>query len=240
MITYNPQICPDDVIAVGDIHGRFDLLSELVDRVRGKQCTLVFLGDLIDRGPQDVEVLELVHDMMQDPDKFGLNAVHALKGNHEEMFVAAVGDGWGWTDWVRNGGAHEKVKELKPHIGWIRELPLYLVIGDTLFVHAGVNPGQDPAKLIDEGKGQTLMWIRGVFLIHGAELWKWTDKIKRVVHGHTVTAFEREFGGVEGEPLMYKDRVNIDTGAVFTDILTAYNVTQNTFWQHNLQILDQL
>jgi serine/threonine protein phosphatase 1 len=232
MITFNPQIQPDDVIAVGDIHGRFDLLAELVDRVRGKQCTLVFLGDMVDRGPQDVEVLTLIEDMTQDPDKYGLNAVYALRGNHEEMFVSAVGDGYGWTDWIRNGGSYDKVSDLKPFVSWVRGLPLYLVISDTLFIHAGVNPGQDPKEAIRDGKAQSLLWIRGVFLLHGAELWKWTDKIKRVVHGHTVTAFEREFGGEEGMPLVYKDRVNIDTGAVFTNVLTAYNVTQNTFWQH--------
>ena len=234
MITYNPHIEPGDVIAVGDIHGRYDLLCEFVDRVRGKNCTVIFLGDLVDRGPQDVEVLVLVRDMIENPDRYGLAAVYCLKGNHEDMFVAAVRDGWGWREWVQNGGNHLRADELKEHVGWVKELPVYMIVGDTLFVHAGVHPGHDPANLLKEGRGQDLMWIRGVFLLHGAELWRWTDKIKRVVHGHTVTAFECKLGGIEGEPFVYKDRVNIDTGAVFTNILTSYNTTQGTFWQHYL------
>jgi serine/threonine protein phosphatase 1 len=233
MTLFDSQINPNDVIAVGDIHGRFDLLSLLVDRVRDSQSTLIFLGDMIDRGPQDVEVLTLIQDMVLDPDKFGLNAVHALKGNHEEMFVSAVGDSWGLMDWVRNGGAEGKIAELKPFVNWVRDLPLFMIVGDTLFVHAGVFPGEDPQETIRRGQGQKLMWMREPFLTHGAELWKWTNKINRVVHGHTVTVFERALGGVEGLPLVHKDRVNIDTGAVFTSVLTSYNATKNTFWQYS-------
>lgn len=67
------------------------------------------------------------------------------------------------------------------------------------------------------------MWIRNPFLKKGARLHKWTDRLKKVVHGHTITG--------DKLPTNHTDRVNLDTGAFMTGVLSAYNVTKNTFNQ---------
>jgi serine/threonine protein phosphatase 1 len=98
-------------------------------------------------------------------------------------------------------------------------------VGDTLFVHAGVNPGVDPADTLP----QTLIWTREPFLTLGPQLEKWTSTIKRVVHGHTPFFEDERLGQVNVNKA--GTRIGIDSGAYFTSILTCYNSTRNTFHQ---------
>jgi hypothetical protein len=67
----------------------------------------------------------------------------------------------------------------------------------------------------------------------GPKLEKWTDKIKRVVHGHT-PYFENDLMG-QVNVSQKGDRIGIDSGAYFTDILTSYNSTKGTFQKHTVQ-----
>ena len=228
-VTTSPTINAGDVIAVGDIHGRLDLLNTFLDRVQGSGATVIILGDMIDRGPDDPGVLARVASLLDDPDSCGLGAFHALRGNHEKMFMDACDDGRdSWALWAQNGGAFSKIDEMAPHLEWIRELPIYMVVGDTMFVHAGVFPGCNPAKQIAERRADDLVWMRQPFLKTGPVLGAWTDKIKRVVHGHT-PYFEKD---LRGKPNISKDedRIGIDTGAYFTSLLGSYNATQNTLF----------
>jgi serine/threonine protein phosphatase 1 len=226
-ITTSPSINPGDIIAVGDIHGRLDLLDLFLDRVRDSGATVILLGDMIDRGPNDLGVLNRVAPLLDDPESWGLSGFYALRGNHEKMFMDAC-DGYGVLLWVQNGGCLQDIEEMEPHLEWVSKLPIYMVVGDTMFVHAGVSPGHDPAKKIAEKKADDLVWMRQPFLKLGPMLGKWTDKIKRVVHGHT-PLFEE---GERGQPDISKkeDRIGIDCGAYFTGTLGSYNATQNTLF----------
>ena len=152
-----------------------------------------------------------------------MQAFYALRGNHEKMFLDAV-DGYGARLWAQNGGDYQNLESLTIHAGWISQLPIYLTVGETMFVHAGVYSGHDPAKAIADGKTDSLVWMRDPFLSHGPEFSEWTDKLKQVVFGHSpLTA-----------PMPYRipDGVCVDTGAYHTGVLTSYNVTRDTFWQY--------
>lgn len=230
MINYTPVIQPGDVIAVGDIHGRFDLLDAFCDHVADSGATVVFLGDLIDRGGQDLEVLDRIHYMMMSPESWGLESVVALMGNHEWMFIdAATGPASSLTLWLQNGGNFEAYADMLRHLPWIQRLPVFLIIGDTLFIHAGFYPGKDPAETIKLGRTENLLWMRQPFLTYGPEFEKWNPNLKRVVFGHTPESAMPYFipgGGI-----------CIDTGAFQTGVLTTYNATQNTFWSHEDECL---
>jgi serine/threonine protein phosphatase 1 len=219
-----PDINPGDVIAVGDVHGRSDLLDSFLDYVRGTQTTIILLGDLIDRGDDDAGVLNRVKQLLNDPESWGLQAFYCLRGNHEQLFLDAAEGRMGDLQlWVQNGGnASGQVNEMLKHTDWIEKLPLYMTVGDTLFVHGGVFPGEDPAVTLANGNGDTLLWMRVPFLTCGGDLYLWSDTLKRVVHGHTPE---------DVTPIVFADRVGIDTGAVYTGVLTAYNATQDTFHQ---------
>jgi serine/threonine protein phosphatase 1 len=153
-------------------------------------------------------------------------------GNHERMFLNALDDPSSYVLWVQNGGNYDQVGEIeREHKEWIRELPLYMTIADTLFIHAGIYPGHDPAESIAEGRGDALLWIRQPFLTYEPEFEGWNPRLKKVVHGHTPTIFEEP--PQDYIPVVAGQRVNIDTGAYSKPRgrLTAYNVTQNTFHQ---------
>jgi serine/threonine protein phosphatase 1 len=214
-----------DVIAVGDIHGRFDLLDRFVSAVRGTNAVVIFLGDIIDRGGQDAEVANRVRHMTESPEDYGLDLVFCLMGNHERMFVDAVqGPGEEFSLWLHNGGNFEQFGELQEHTSWFDELPIYVTIGDTLYCHAGIVPGRDPYELVERGNVDKLVWMRSPFLESGPKFEEWNPNLKQVVFGHTP-----KFGVGEGLPYTIPDGICIDTGAYWTGVLTAYNVSQETF-----------
>lgn len=234
MTNNNTIAQPGDVIAVGDIHGRLDLFNQFLDNVKDTEATVILLGDLIDRGPNDLEVLERARQLTENPESLGLANFFVLMGNHEAMFVDAMtGDGADLVLWLNNGGNFEAMPDLREHLDWVKGLPLYMTIADTLFVHAGVHPGQDPYKIANSDKWQNLVWMREPFMTIGPQLEKWTDKIKRVCHGHTPFFEDEQLGQVNVS--QKGDRIGIDSGAYFTDILTSYNATQNTFCQITTQ-----
>ena len=223
------KINPGDVLACGDIHARYDLLELLLEEVAGTQAVLIFLGDIIDRGGQDIQVVETIRKLTEEPDTAGLSNVFCLKGNHEDLFVKAVtGTGDDWGTWLHNGGNFEQFGELQEHLEWFDELPIYMTIGDTLFVHGGLVPGRDPYELVESGRESTLLWMRSPFLERGPEFEKWNPELKQVVFGHTP-----KFEVGKGLPYTIPDGVCIDTGAFFTNVLTAYNVTTETFYSYS-------
>jgi serine/threonine protein phosphatase 1 len=221
------KINPGDILSCGDVHARADLLELLLEEVAGTQAVLIFLGDLIDRGGQDIQVVERIRKLTEDPESEGLSGCFALKGNHEDMFVKAItGTGDDWGTWLHNGGNFEQFGELQEHLEWFDELPIYMTIGETLFVHGGLVPGRDPYELVESGREGTLIWMREPFLSRGPEFEKWNPGLKQVVFGHTP-----KFDEGEGLPYTIPDGICIDTGAYFTGVLTAYNVSQNQFYQ---------
>ena len=222
MFKFSDTIRKGDVIAVGDIHGMARLYIQFLNWVYQSGASVVLLGDLIDRGEDDVTVLNRTYDLLQDPFGWGLEGFSVVRGNHEQMFLNVV-DGYGWSDWVKNGGAWEDYENLKKHAHWIQELPYYVTIGETLFSHAGVIPGENPVESL---KSHTLrekfLWNRGTFLKVGPQFEQWNPHLKKVVFGHTPES---------ALPYFVKNGVCIDTAAYQTGVLTAYNVTQDTYKQ---------
>ena len=233
--TFNTHISPGDVIAVGDIHGRSDLLSQFLDYVKGTETTVILLGDLIDRGPDDAGVLDRVKQLLDDPDSWGLQSVHCLMGNHERMMLdAAEGRLSDIHLWFQNGGGGGgQLPRILEHAEWVAELPLYMVVGDTLFTHAGTYPGKDPAIYTKTRHlREQLLWMREPFLSKGPMLSLWNPKLRRVVHGHTPYLDDARIGTVNVSAT--GDRVGIDTAAVYSGVLTSYNATKNTFAKHTV------
>lgn len=214
-------ISPGDVIAVGDIHGHLGLLTQFLDWVEGSGAHVVFLGDLIDRGPNDVEVLELVKSLIDSPSDFGLKQVDVLRGNHEQMMLDSQNSNEDLLLWIQNGANMSQHDKIELHREWVEKLPFYKVIGDTLFVHAGIRPNV-PMEQQDE---DDLIWIRLPFLNDTGDLSKvFPDgSVKRVVHGHSPIN--------PGNPDIGEDRIGIDSGAYFSGVLTAFNATESTFMQ---------
>lgn len=227
MFVFDDRIEPGDVIAVGDVHARYDLFSQFLDRVRGSQATVIMLGDLINKGGQDVAVLNKVKELLDDPEREGLANFFCLMGDHEKMLLDAFEkDGSYYMLWLNNGGNFEDVGEIFEHIPWIEGLPIFMTLGDTLFVHGGIYPGKDPLETVRAGRADTLLWMRQPFLSEGPQFEKWNPSLKKVVFGHTVKG-----------PVPYSipgGGVGINTGAVGFGVLTSHNVTRNTFQQYEV------
>jgi serine/threonine protein phosphatase 1 len=232
---YNTDISPGDVIAVGDIHGRSDLLNVFLDYVRDTDTTVILLGDLIDRGPDDAGVLDRVEQLLNDPESWGLQAFYCLRGNHEQMLLDGTQGRLNDTMlWMQNGGnACKQLERIMPHVTWIEELPLYMIVGDTLFIHAGIHPGKDPAPYTKTRTlREQLLWMRRPFLDEGPMFSLWNPRLRRCVHGHTPYLDDERIGTVNVSDT--GDRVGIDTAAVYSNILTSYNASRNTFQRHQV------
>ena len=222
--------------AVGDVHGRLDLLDRLLatieDDIAGRpraQNLVVFLGDLIDRGPQSAGVIERLRTW-QPSDASPI----FLCGNHEEVLLRVLaGEPGVLGDWLRFGGAEclasyglfpallevqseqDALAEIKAaipaeHQAFIADFADTFRFGDYLFVHAGIRPGVEIAAQ----SRQDLRWIREQFLDDS------TDHGLVVVHGHTISA------SVEERP----NRVGVDTGAYRTGRLTAIAIEGAQRW----------
>ncbi|MPR11603.1 metallophosphoesterase family protein [Microvirga tunisiensis] len=197
--------------AIGDIHGRLDLLMDLLSQIithaNGRSCKLVFLGDYIDRGPDSAGVLALVRRFQQHWPE----SVICLKGNHEAMLLEVVTEPAVTSWWLGNGGDTTLASFGVSHPGdlpadvlsWIAGLPTLYEDEHRYFVHAG----RHPDLRLSEQDDQTKLWIRGEFLLVDYNFGK------HVVHGHMPS----ETGCPEVRPY----RTNLDTGAVFSSPLTA-------------------
>ena len=213
------------VYAVGDIHGRIDLLENLqlqicgdLAGVRPRRSFELFLGDYVDRGSRSREVVERLASSVPVADER-----ICLMGNHEQMLLDALSDPSAVANWIMNGGtetmlsygvdvhragasarsAQQAFRMALPqdHQRFIEHLPRMAVLGGYAFVHAGLRPGRALSRQAEED----LLWIREPFLSsnhHFAAV---------VVHGHTPVP----------EPEIRPNRINIDTGAVFTGTLTC-------------------
>jgi serine/threonine protein phosphatase 1 len=235
-----PQVdsVPDGVrvYAIGDVHGRLDLLDRLLARIdadnaaRGTaETSLIFLGDLVDRGPDSAGVVERLRLLAESGRR-----VRFLAGNHEEVFLDALrGDAKALRLFCRIGGRetvlsygidaaeylsldHEELSQAldrtvpDAHRAFLGAFEDVIVIGDYAFVHAGINPD----RLLEDQRTGDLRWIRAPFLDHRGRL------AKRVVHGHTISE-EVEF---------CLHRIGIDTGAYTSGKLTALGLEGTDCW----------
>jgi serine/threonine protein phosphatase 1 len=221
---------------IGDVHGRLDLLDALLSKIHAelerrpaRKTLLVFVGDLIDRGPNSAQVIERLRAYRHA----GVRTVFLL-GNHEEVLLRILAGETGLiTKWRWFGGAQclesygvdqvqltalddqaalAVIRKAIParHVEFVQSFVDTCRFGDYLFVHAGVRPGVE----LDQQRQSDLRWIREPFLLDD------TDHGFVVVHGHTISA------DVEERP----NRIGIDTGAYKTGILTALAIEGPQRW----------
>jgi serine/threonine protein phosphatase 1 len=225
-----PPVAPADtrIYAIGDIHGRVDLLGRLHDLIKEDSANspparlvVIYLGDYVDRG----ETSKTVIDLLLDEPLEDFEAIF-LKGNHEEMMLGFMENAGVGAMWLHNGGdataysygvrmdspstmdhryfeMQQALCEKVPdrHLAFLRNLDLYHTEGDYLFVHAGVQPGMP----LEEQTSQDLLWIRHEFITSRE------DHGHCVVHGHTIFT----------EPEIRPNRIGIDTGAYYTNVLSC-------------------
>ena len=222
--------------AVGDVHGRDDLLEDLLAQIeadarqRGKaKLVLVFLGDLIDRGPASRQVVERLRTYRPED----VRRVF-LAGNHEEVLLRIVaGEESLIADWLRFGGAEclasygvdaaqlrtlppaqaiESIRSAipQPHVEFLHGFEDTFRAGGYLFVHGGIRPG---VPLAQQSRTD-LRWIREPFLKDGS------DHGFTVVHGHTICEQVEERA----------NRIGIDTGAYRSGVLTALGLEGAARW----------
>ena len=223
--TGKPAAIPggERVYAIGDIHGCDALLDKLLDLISedggSARTRLVFLGDYVDRGAGSKKVIDrLIRLKTERPNS------SFLLGNHERVMLDFLNAPDFHEEWLHWGGDKTlesygvvDIWKKRPvalardlsgrlpaaHREFLSSLDLHCVIGDYLFVHAGVKPG---VALTDQRESDCL-WIRGEF--HNAPADARPDKV--VVHGHQPVK----------KPLDAGWRIDVDTGAVWSDALTA-------------------
>jgi hypothetical protein len=219
---FTSDIPPDSVIALGDCHGQFNLLFQFLSWVKDSDARVILLGDLVDRAKypgDDLHVLNRVQQLCEDPESWGLASFTCIQGNHERLLINAI-DGYGYTDWVRNGGDWENLNELAKYRDFLDSLPYYVTVGDTLFTHSGGVYGRDPADFMDSySNREAFVWSRTAPK-KGSGLAKWSQTLKKSVFGHTPQSVM---------PYRVRDSICVDTGAFATGTLTAYNSCYNTF-----------
>jgi serine/threonine protein phosphatase 1 len=221
---------------VGDIHGRLDLLEEILAKIHAelqhrpsRRTLLVFLGDLIDRGPASAQVIERLRTYRRP----GIKPVFLL-GNHEEVLLRILnGESDLITKWRWFGGSEclqsygvdpERLAGLSAnealslvrgaipdnHVEFLESFADSCRFGDYLFVHAGIRPGIE----LEQQRQADLRWIREPFLEDPA------DHGFVVVHGHTIAS------QVQERP----NRIGIDTGAYRTGVLSALAIEGGERW----------
>lgn len=230
------------IYAVGDVHGRLDLLNGLMSLIEADRIAsqpdakplLVFVGDYVDRGPSSRGVIDRIVGMTRSREF----DTCALMGNHERTLLQFLSDAAVGPIWALHGGKETMVDygvvppsiEAEPaaweaarlaferalprrHHTFLASLKLQIACGDYLFVHAGVRPGVP----LDQQSEQDLLTIRRAFLAADAPFGK------VVVHGHTPA--DAPFSG--------PTRINVDTGAYATGVLTAVRLqgTERRFLQ---------
>lgn len=193
------------------------MLKRLMDRIAWSQDrdTLIFLGDYIDRGEDPKCVVDYI---------LGLRAlssrVECLKGNHEAMFLDFL-SGKNREMFLANGGwktlesygicdPFADESSIPPaHLAFYESLKLYIDLGEYFVVHAGFIPGLAVEKQTEED----MIWIRKPFIYSDY------DFGKKVIFGHT--PFH--------EPLIMKNKIGLDTGAVYGNKLTCFELPDERF-----------
>lgn len=218
----------EDLVVIGDVHGRVDLLTRALESVGDRRC--ICLGDYVDRGPDSAAVLTLLHNL---PD------VVCLTGNHEAMMLAFL-DAPNETGprWLRAGGddtlnsfgikppqdgedpvpARNALAEAMgaDMIQWLRALPAFWISGNIAMLHAGA----DPDMPIEKQAQDTLIWGHRHFGRRRPDgMW--------IIHGHTVVA----------RPQIRQNRISIDTGAYLTGRLTVATLRSGSVYFDTIQDL---
>lgn len=208
------------VCAIGDVHGRSDLLKSLIKFIEELSAgtrhrpRVYFLGDIVDRGPDTRGAMDIVCETLKKWPESRL-----LLGNHDFMFRDALTEQRFVEDWFMRGAAttltsylghsdyftFDDLREIKErfgdHLEVLQSASQSEVLGQYLFVHAGI----DPTRPLDHQKLSDLLQIRGRFLNHVGHL------THIVVHGHSPMT--------PPLPVVTENRISLDTNAVAKGVL---------------------
>ena len=181
------------IIGISDIHGELEKLTSLIEYISPqKEDTIVFMGDYIDRGKKSRQVVDKVIDMQN------ICNCHYLIGSHEyAMMHAKTDEYYDYLFWNYGGdataesyGSFDNI--LKIHGEFFNSLKYYQIIGNYLFVHAGIRI-EYPLEEQDE---VDMVYIRSNFYNRKHNL------PYKIIFGHT------EFD----KPQVWNDKICIDTG----------------------------
>lgn len=225
-----------DVFAIGDVHGQYDLLEALLKDWNQETEKLIFLGDLIDRGPDSRKVVSLVQSLVQDKKAI------AVKGNHECMYL----------DWLEHpeslityylpqGGsqtldsylgkdnvsylmgsamANQMNGKFKEVERFFRSMVLYEEVGDLVFVHAGVDLTKEDWE---DSNPNDFQWMREPFFYLPNETGK------TFIFGHTPTQTLNDDESPDIWLSKDKTRIAIDGGATYGGFLHGLHITDDAF-----------
>jgi len=228
---FSHPIAPDEpFLAIGDVHGRADLLERLEQIILTEAPGLpaVFVGDFLDRGEDSARVIELLMSSSQN----GAQPVFCLRGNHEEMCLRFLDQPEAnGARWLKYGGLQTlasygvRVAGTEPDalrrtrddlalamgdnvIDWLRSRPLMWRSGNVCVTHAGA----DPARSLDAQSERALLWGHKDFAEKPRADGQW------IVYGHVIV----------DRPNAARGRIAVDTGAYATGRLTAALISQGS------------
>ncbi len=245
------------VFAIGDVHGcaaelraLLGTIGRLASEASGRR-RLIYLGDMIDRGPDGIGVLE---QWARSAEVHGVDHVDRLMGNHEIMMMLAVIGGphahKAETMWLsKRMGGTALVEQMRARAGRAAAKPdqalleaalgddvvhclwsmrSHVRLGNALFVHGGLDPHADPDEFL------TRPWTifteaRWAWINHGFLDWKEGFKGTLVVHGHTPPDKHRAISGMDDPHLFEGDRLGLDGGSARTGIVTAAEIRDGRY-----------
>jgi serine/threonine protein phosphatase 1 len=215
----------DRLLAIGDIHGCFDALTDLIEHkiILTRNDKLILLGDYIDRGNQSKKVVDYIINLIEK----GFNIV-PLMGNHESMLLDALENEAYLPKWIQNGGNEtmqsfgiQYLNELSSaYISFFKELKYYYPFDNFLFVHAGFN---DSAENPFSDNYQ-MLWSRNQVYNHPLL------RDKTIIHGHTPITKAQCQQLVTARA----QTINIDTGYVYSNKEGYGRLTALELYSYNL------
>ncbi|MEM9002743.1 MAG: metallophosphoesterase family protein [Cyanobacteria bacterium P01_F01_bin.86] len=214
-------------IFIGDVHGHFDGLMQLLDKLApASEDQIYFVGDLIDRGPQSAQVVNYVRQQ----------EYLCVLGNHEQLLLNAFSkkrmNGQALHGWLYSGGQatlasyNNDLDWLGEHLDWFRSLPIYLDLDDIWLAHAGL----DPTLEVTEQTAEECCWVRDIF--HRNPNPYFADKL--IITGHTITFTFPDIPA--GQIVSGPGWIDIDTGAYHpkSGWLTAVDIDNELVCQFNV------
>ena len=213
------------ILAISDIHGCYDKLKELLDKVQYTQSQdkLILLGDYVDRGQDPMKTLFFIDELVK-------NGAIALMGNHDSMFLDLIQsnqlESALYNNYYYRLGSINTILDYKKlpiekrlKINYIlKNLLPYYTLDNYIFVHGGVNSSIP----LEKNDFQDLIWLRNEFYYKKA----YDNKI--VIFGHTPTCNINEDGSCKiWYDDTYKDKIGIDCACVYNGKLACLDLTNN-------------
>jgi serine/threonine protein phosphatase 1 len=247
----------ETVFAIGDVHGCAAELRALLASIRvlageapGKR-RLVYLGDMINRGPDSIGVLQ---QWAGSEEAHGVDHVDRLMGNHEIMMMLTVIGGphahKAETMWLsKRMGGHILLDEMAARAGRpaahadqallhdalgeavvhrLQGMRSHVRLGNTVFVHGGLDPHAEEDEFLARP------WLifteaRWAWINHGFLDWKKGFGGTLVVHGHTPPDKHKAISGMDDTHLFEGDRLCLDGGSARTGIVTGAEIRQGRY-----------